>query len=319
MQSSAVAARPLRVVEEVPDLSALARLIDAGARGGEGCMDAYFPGVRYARYSASSPFVKTELGGAVLVVVAQGRKLGRWGASELVFDPFHYLVVTAEGTFEGRVLEATPAHPYLGVSVCLPAEVVAKVLLALAGDQETASPETVPAFTGPLDGAMVDNVERFLRAVDDPVARRIVAPLALEELVFRLLRSDAAAAVRSAVGRAPDADQIQRAMSFMRAHLTEPISVEAVARSVAMSASHFAHRFRAVTRVSPMRYLKQLRMEKGRQLMIVDGARVSEAAAAVGYESASHFARDFKQGYGASPAAYLRHFRGQIAGPAGAR
>jgi len=95
----------------------------------------------------------------------------------------------------------------------------------------------------------------------------------------------------------------------MRARLTQPISVDEVARSVAMSPSHFAHRFRAVARVSPMRYLKQLRLEQARLLLIGSGARARQAVASVGYESASHFARDFKQSFGASPAAYVRRFR----------
>jgi AraC-like DNA-binding protein len=299
--------RSLPPALEPPQLGALARLIAAGARA-EGCTDAFFPGLRYARYSSPSSFVKTDLSGPVLTVVAQGRKVARWRAGELAFDPSQYLVVTGEGLFEGSVVEASAERPYLSVSVVLPPDVVAKVLLALAGVESGPGVERVPAFTGRIDRALADNVERFLQAVEDPVAKGILAPLALEEIVFRLLRSDAAAAVRGAVGRAPDAAQIQKAMTFMRAHLTEPISVEVVARKVAMSPSHFAHRFRAVARVSPMRYLKQLRLEKARLLLIGEGARAREAAASVGYESASHFARDFKQSFGVSPARYVRRF-----------
>jgi AraC-like DNA-binding protein len=295
-----------------PDLSELRRLIVAGARG-DGCTDALFTGVRYARYPAASSFSKNYVCGPMLIVVVQGRKLARWGAGELAFDPSHYLVTTAEGTFDGRIVDASADRPYLAVSVRLPPEVVAKVLLALSETEEQApaapAAAPLPAFVAPLDRAITDNVERLLQAVADPVARAILAPLALEEIVFRLLRSEAAAVVRRAVGQAPDAAQIQRAMIFMRAHLTEPISVEAVARAVAMSPSHFAHRFRAVARVSPMRYLKQLRLEKARQLLIGGGVRAREAAVQVGYESASHFARDFKQSFGAAPAEYVRRFR----------
>jgi AraC-like DNA-binding protein len=309
--SAATAVSSLRripITEARPELGELGRLIAAGARA-EGCTDALFPGVRYARYLAPSSFYKDHAVGPVLIVVAQGRKVARWGAGELAFDPSHHLVVTGEGSFEGRVVEASADRPYLGVMVLLPPDVVAKVLLALAGTEPAVAAETLPAFLAPLDQALTDNVVRFLQAVEDPVARAVVAPLALEEIVFRLLRSDAAAVVRSAVGQAHDAIQIQKAMSFMRVHLAEPISVEDVARNVAMSASHFAHRFRAVARVSPKRYLKQLRLERARQLLIGNGTRASEAGASVGYESASHFARDFKQTFGAAPAAYVRRFR----------
>jgi AraC-like DNA-binding protein len=121
-----------------------------------------------------------------------------------------------------------------------------------------------------------------------------------------LLRSDAAAAIRSAVPRGPDGASVARGIRFIRDNAHRPLSVAEVARHVAMSPSHFAHRFRAVARVSPMRYLKQVRMAEARQLMLAGGLRAAEAAARVGYQSASHFARDFKAIFGAAPAAPSR-------------
>jgi AraC-like DNA-binding protein len=55
-----------------------------------------------------------------------------------------------------------------------------------------------------------------------------------------------------------------------------------------------------------MRYVKQIRLDEARRLMLAGGLRANEAAAGVGYESASHFARDFKAIFGATPAAYAR-------------
>jgi AraC-like DNA-binding protein len=95
----------------------------------------------------------------------------------------------------------------------------------------------------------------------------------------------------------------------MRRNAAQALSVEDIARHVAMSPSHFAHRFRAVARVSPMRYLKHVRMSDAREIMIATGARVAEAASRVGYESPSHFTRDFRSHFGAAPAEYVRRFR----------
>jgi AraC-like DNA-binding protein len=95
-------------------------------------------------------------------------------------------------------------------------------------------------------------------------------------------------------------------MEYMRANAARSLSVEGIARQVAMSPSHFAHRFRAVARTSPMRYLKQVRLDEARALLLSGNLRVSEAANRVGYESPSHFTRDFKVTYGVAPAEYLR-------------
>jgi AraC-like DNA-binding protein len=281
-----------------------ASLVAAGARA-EGRSDALQPGVYFYRAEKRQRFKKVLAFGPTLTMVAQGKKVARFGALELVYEPCTYLVVTGEVTFEGEILQA----PFLAVCVEIPCDVIARTLLALADAHATPAVESAPAFVAPSEPAIKDVVIRLLSAVNDPLERQIVAPLALEELVFRLLRTDAAAVLRGAVARDRDADSIQQAMRYLRNHAGRAVSVEEVARHVAMSPSHFAHRFRAVARTSPMRYLKQIRLQNARALLLADGLRVNEAAARVGYESTSHFTRDFKGYFGAAPAAWLRRFR----------
>jgi AraC-like DNA-binding protein len=276
----------------------------------EGCTASLLPGIRFHRVSAPATFRKSLAFGVTLNLAVQGCKEARFSGRTLAYDPSRYMVLTGESYFDGCIVNATPETPYLGVCIDIPAETVAKTLAALADHDAVPEPEEVPAFVSRLDDSVARAVERLLRAIDDPLEREIVAPLALEELVFRLLRSDAAAVVRRAVGRDGNTTLIEKAMAYMRANASRPLSVEAVARHVGMSPSHFAHRFRALARVSPMRYLKQIRLQEARALMLSGRAGVAEAALRVGYESASHFTREFKSSFGAAPAEYIRSLRG---------
>ena len=279
----------------------------------DGGQETPYPGLTYYRISRPTTFHKSLTHGPMLTVVAQGRKLVDVGGRTLEYSAGRYLLITGEISFTGQLLEASPERPYLAACLSIPGDSVAKTLLALSDGEESAafvSPADVPpAFVATLDARIRDAVVRLVRAVDDPLERRVVAPMIVDELVFRLLRSDAAAAIRSAVPRGPDGASIAKAIRFIRDNIHRALTVGEVARHVAMSPSHFAHRFRAVARVSPMRYLKQLRMAEARQLMVAGGLRAGEAAARVGYESASHFARDFKAIFGASPAAYVQRWR----------
>lgn len=275
----------------------------------DGRCDALYPGVHFYRATQPTRFVKYLPFGPMVFVVAQGRKVARTGSLELVYAPCQYLVMTGNATFDFEIVEASPEAPYLSVGIELPSDVIARTLLALADANPGPVAEPAAAFVAPAEPIIKATVTRHVQASDDPIERRVVAPLVLEELVFRLLQTDAAAVLRSAVCRDRDSDAIQEAMRFMRERARQPLSVEDVARHVAMSASHFAHRFRAVAQTSPMRYLKQLRLQDARALLLVDGLRVGEVAARVGYESASHFSRDFKSYFGATPAEYLRQFR----------
>ena len=274
----------------------------------EGRADTPYAGLSVFRISSTTVIRKEPAFGVTLGIVAQGSKALRVDGRTLEITPVNYLVVTREMQYDATVQPESELRPFLGVSVTFPPELVAKAMVALADGSDSRSGPLTPAFTALLEPALAEPMSRLLNAVDDPVERRTLAPLAAEELVFRLLRSDAAAAMRGAL-RPGDARPITEAMRLMRMQAFRPLSVEAIARQVAMSPSHFAHRFRVVVRMSPMRFVKEVRLDAARTLLLNDAVRASEVALRVGYESPAHFSRDFKRRFGTSPARYGRHPR----------
>jgi AraC-like DNA-binding protein len=298
----------------IADVDRLAEIITRRSTGdGCNCSGPTELGVMFHRLVRCEHFIKNQALGPSLTIVARGRKRARFGDLELVYDSGRYIVITGETMYDAEILDAPP---YLAATIVLPVDLIVKTQLALSSEP-AADAETPPAFIGPFDAAMRSVVTRLFVAMDDPHERRIVAPLVREELVFRLLRSDAGAVVRSAV-RARDAGSIHEAMRYIRERANRGrLSVTAIARHVAMSPSHFAHRFRAVAGVSPMRYLKQVRLDDARALMLGENLRVTELASRVGYESTSHFSRDFKLAFGLTPAAFARRIAGSGGSTAG--
>jgi AraC-like DNA-binding protein len=258
------------------------------------------------RCSHPTTLTKSATFGITLGVVLQGSKRIRVGEHELVVEPQRLVVVTRDAEMAVAVTSASPERPYLGFSLCFGPERVARALLALAEAGGPTTPETAPVFAAPIDTELADALARYLRALRDPLDEKLLAPLAVDEILYRLLRSDAAAAVRSAVGSASDAQRIVEAMRYIRANHQRKLDVSRVAREVAMSPSHFAHRFRAVARTSPMRYLREVRLERARSLLLESGARASDVALQVGFETHAHFTREFKRRFGAPPSHYLR-------------
>jgi AraC-like DNA-binding protein len=88
------------------------------------------------------------------------------------------------------------------------------------------------------------------------------------------------------------------------------MSVATIAEAVFMSESAFAHLFKQTTGTSPYQFLKQLRLERARDLLLEDGSSVSEAASNVGYTSLSHFISEFKRYFGETPRTYLQRLQG---------
>ena len=67
-----------------------------------------------------------------------------------------------------------------------------------------------------------------------------------------------------------------------------------------MSKAVFHRRFREVTKLSPLQFIKSLRLNDAARL-ITQGNSVGAAARAVGYTSSSQFSREFRRQFGRSP------------------
>jgi hypothetical protein len=136
-------------------------------------------------------------------VVVQGKKRVHIDGTDLVYDESHCLVLTGAGAYASEVLEATLQRPYLSLAIAVPPDLVARTLVDLAEvtrPRPHASDAPSSAFLARLDDTVLEPLQRLVATMHDPAERRVVAPLCVAEVVFRLLRSDAASAL---FGRSP--------------------------------------------------------------------------------------------------------------------
>lgn len=276
----------------------------------EGRNETVWPGLTFVRWTRPGPMPKGSVHSLSVAFVVSGRKRARVGGRDYEYDASHYFMLTTANELTAYVVEASDERPYLAMVLELPPALVAKTLTALAEvEPGPASEEAkVPAYVARIEPQLLSAASRFLQALETNADRRILAPLVLEEICYRLLTSPHAQALRRAAGAARDGQQILEAMEWMRRHAAEPLSVPRIARKVGMSASHFAHCFTEVARTSPMRYLKRVRLELAQQLLLGSALRAAEVAGRVGYQSVSHFTRDFKAEFGVPPGQFARRF-----------
>jgi AraC-like DNA-binding protein len=237
-------------------------------------------------------------------VVAQGSKEASIANTVYRYDPLHYLIIGAPMPVRARIVDASPAAPYLSLTLGIQAAQVRPLLLELTAAPRGARCETPPLRISTLDDRFLDAVVRFLEHLDDEVERRVLAPGVLREILYLTLRREQADLLALALGAGSRSPGVARALHYIHAHLDERFDVSTLARAAGMSASSLHHRFKAATALTPVQYLKSMRLDRARQLMLDEGFQAAEAAVRVGYESPSQFSREFKRAYGLSPRAY---------------
>lgn len=102
------------------------------------------------------------------------------------------------------------------------------------------------------------------------------------------------------------AQQTQRITSFVQEHLSEDLSLTALANLAGLSPWHFCRAFKATFGLPPHRWLNAQRVERAKELLACPTLSITDVALCVGFAGSSHFSRAFRTALGCSPSDYRR-------------
>jgi AraC-like DNA-binding protein len=251
----------------------------------------------------------------MLCLVAQGTKRVTAGRRTLDYGVATSLVVTLAMPVAGEVVQASATHPYLAVGFRLDLTALAELLLAMPVKVAT-TPVALDVLPAELE--LVDAAVRLLRLLDHPADLPVLGPLAARELLYRLLNSPHAPALRGLVQGRGRSAQVARAVAWIRQHFDQPLRIATLAADVALSESTLHRRFKAVTGMSPLQYQKAIRLQEARRRLLAGSEDAASVGFAVGYGSPSQFSREYARLFGQPPArdaAQLRAARATEAPP----
>ena len=97
--------------------------------------------------------------------------------------------------------------------------------------------------------------------------------------------------------------------AYIDRHAGHPLQVADLARLAGLSAARFHARFLAETGQTPMDYVRQRRLQLGRELLCATHLAVGEIAARVGYASQSAFTAALVRQFGSTPRQIRREAR----------
>jgi AraC-like DNA-binding protein len=152
---------------------------------------------------------------------------------------------------------------------------------------------------------------RFGDIVDRFAERTEPARLAVSGMLMRIIadlagQPEAHDTPDPAVDRlgAANVVRLKRAAAFIDAHLDRPLDVDTIADAAGLSPSYFARLFRAWSGRSVMRYVRQQRVHRARQLLADVDLSIKQVAARCGFDDPYHFSRVFREEDGLPPSQY---------------
>ena len=281
----------------------------------DGIWPTAIPGLSVIRFSGPSEEIAHALHQPAVCIIAQGAKRVMLRDEVYGYDASRFLVFSVDLPISAQITEATPEAPYLCFRLDLDPQAISALLLKAGHAATSRAPAERGLYLSRVTEPMVDAAIRLMKLLDAPDEAAHLAPLAVQELHFRLLRSEQGARLASIAQSDSHAHRIARVIAWLKAHFSQPLDLEALARSAHMSTSSLHFHFRSVTSMSPLQYQKLLRLQEARRLLAAETTEVADAGYRVGYESPSQFSREYSRLFGLPPSRDAQRLRAQLMPP----
>ncbi len=202
-----------------------------------------------------------------------------------------------------RIMRASKEQPLLAISFLIEPMTMQEVMLQLQPLEQQNLMEC--EFSVLSDHATLDEL-KTIRRVMELVARGTTNEypynLMVRELYYYILSSQHGLSLRKIFTSGAQDYKIAKVIHYLKDNYRRSdIEVENLAQMVYMAVPTFYRHFKEATSLSPLQYLKRLRLLEAKRLMISESMSASAAGYEVGYISEQHFSRDYKKFFGRPP------------------
>jgi AraC-like DNA-binding protein len=253
--------------------------------------------------------------GLGLGIAVQGQKRVTLGQHVFDYGPGQSLVTAVDLPVVSYVTQASAALPYLGVYLGLDARLITQLAADMDGPRPVLEVGSRAMAVISLDGGLLDAMTRLIRLLNEPGLVPQITPLILQEITVRLLNGPHGPMLRHLVASGSPSQQIAKVMAWLKQHFMDEVTMDQLADRAHMSPSTFRQHFRSVSGTSPLQYLKHLRLQAARQMMMNEGLDAGSTALRIGYESASQFNREYSRLFGQPPLRDIRRVNSSLSLP----
>jgi len=295
-----------------PETAKLAHLLAAYAPH-DGTFDLRVPGLHASRFSRVNNECVHALSVSSLCIVAQGAKTVIVGDEVFEYDASRMIVFSVALPVTAQVTRASYSEPYLSLRLDLDPHKISELVLKVYPHGLPSVQERSAVYITPVNPSIVSAAVRLMECLAQPGDSELLAPLVIDEILIRLLRSPIGVRVAQMGFAESSVHRVTKAISWLRENYSQPMKVEDLAGLVHMSVSSFHEHFKSITSMSPLHYQKVLRLQEARRLMLATMTDAATASQHVGYLSPSQFSREYSRFFGSAPSRDIARLRQETA------
>ena len=195
-----------------PDTAELARCIAAYAPH-DGTFDLSIPALHASRYSRINTDCVHALHLPALCMIAQGAKTTMVGQEVYDYDASRMLVFSVALPVAAQVTQASHSVPYLALRLDLDPHKIAELVLKVYPRGLTPVQERSAVYITAFNESLVNAATRLMECLAQPGDAELLAPLIVDEILIRLLRSSIGVRVAQMGFAEPTVQRVAKAVT----------------------------------------------------------------------------------------------------------
>jgi AraC-like DNA-binding protein len=235
--------------------------------------------------------------------IGQGRKIGYINNIKFEHGYMDYLVISSPQPVECETY-IMGNEPLIGIYINLDMNRLQKVVTKFTQFKTINNTSKDVNFSITCNNRTEVVQELFLKLLtmlEDKIESEILYDGLLDELYYRILQSSSGSMLIQLCQKNSNLSKISRVIDYIIEHTEENIELNDMAKLADMSVNNFHKLFKQAMNDTPIQYIKKIRLEKAKQLILYNKIKVVDASQTVGYESVSQFSREFKRYFGCPP------------------
>ncbi len=240
------------------------------------------------------------------------------GGTPYLCGPSSFFLSSIDVPIESQIVEASEEVPLLSMLLRLDMTIVQEILNREELPESEVSSQRRGVAVGQASAGLLKACSRLMELLDTPEDIPFLSHLVQREIIYRILRTPQGARLRTIATTGDLGNRTARAITWLRENYAKRLHMDELATIARMGVSTLHHQFRALAAMSPLQYQKQLRLQRARERMLMDGMDATNAAYEVGYESVSQFNREYSRFFGRPPMRDVKSLRAANAIPASA-
>lgn len=101
-------------------------------------------------------------------------------------------------------------------------------------------------------------------------------------------------------------ERIKSMLQYIQQYYEEPLTIGMIAQAAMISESECLRCFRETIGTTPIRYLKQFRVQRAAEMLITTEKKIADIGELCGFQEMSYFAKSFREMMGITPSEYRK-------------